>query len=491
MKWYPVIVSFICELIHASSLSISFRRALTVLQIKRSPSPEPSCPREVIASSYNLPQEVTDIILDLLSGDRTALKQCSLVCRAWVPRSTAHLFSIFYWPQCNYPVYSSPQRQQCGGEHSFDLCLQILENSSRMRMAIKELRLGRHWHYCENADLATNSLRNTIPLDILHSILSVLPCLRRLRLQYCITTPACSGQRPPQGQFTLDEAHLLHTEPSLQSTCDLLTLFDCINELHLVWDPDTVAPAATRPVIAPTTAIHALDLPYDADPEGAEIPCALDSLRGTIDPSSVRAFSMRGALRPTYIAALMPYAPSLTTLAYMAHRDFPATALPDCLRPTILCIYDGHIPSVMTPAVPQRPFTWNQSIIVRDLDHLIHADTREVYIEVPLPINYLDDHPVHADIVRACLRRSFAALDWTSLYRIFSRCPSFTRLLLGLGCASWLGDGRSEVIELAVKTLRELARERLPAWMIGKVVVTRHRGDVVDWAHGGLLNPTM
>ncbi|OCH90374.1 hypothetical protein OBBRIDRAFT_730925, partial [Obba rivulosa] len=42
---------------------------------------------------YQLPQEMTDTIIDFLHDDAAALRSCSLTCRTWLVRSRHHLFS--------------------------------------------------------------------------------------------------------------------------------------------------------------------------------------------------------------------------------------------------------------------------------------------------------------------------------------------------------------------------------------------------------------
>ncbi|KAJ7877013.1 hypothetical protein B0H13DRAFT_2195037, partial [Mycena leptocephala] len=41
----------------------------------------------------DLPQELTDKIIDGLHDDMPSLRDCSLVCWAWVPATRFHLFS--------------------------------------------------------------------------------------------------------------------------------------------------------------------------------------------------------------------------------------------------------------------------------------------------------------------------------------------------------------------------------------------------------------
>lgn len=44
----------------------------------------------------DLPQELIDIVLDNLHDDQRSLRQCSLVCKAWVPRCRSYIFEHIY-----------------------------------------------------------------------------------------------------------------------------------------------------------------------------------------------------------------------------------------------------------------------------------------------------------------------------------------------------------------------------------------------------------
>ncbi|EKM53886.1 uncharacterized protein PHACADRAFT_98186, partial [Phanerochaete carnosa HHB-10118-sp] len=45
-----------------------------------------------------LPQELIDQIIDKLCKNIPTLKSCSLTCRRWLPRSSAHLFASYAIP---------------------------------------------------------------------------------------------------------------------------------------------------------------------------------------------------------------------------------------------------------------------------------------------------------------------------------------------------------------------------------------------------------
>ncbi|TFK32268.1 hypothetical protein BDQ12DRAFT_617414, partial [Crucibulum laeve] len=50
-------------------------------------SPDSREPRNLL-----FPRELIDMMIDFLHKDRQALKQCSLVCRGWVPATRYHLY---------------------------------------------------------------------------------------------------------------------------------------------------------------------------------------------------------------------------------------------------------------------------------------------------------------------------------------------------------------------------------------------------------------
>ena len=66
---------------------------------------------------HGLPLEVQEIVLDQLSGDVQSLRNCSLVCRSWLPRSIFHLLRAVHIETgaqldafCDY-LDSHPQRR--------------------------------------------------------------------------------------------------------------------------------------------------------------------------------------------------------------------------------------------------------------------------------------------------------------------------------------------------------------------------------------------
>lgn len=138
----------------------------------------------------NLPQELTDIIIGNLHGDRRTLRTCSLVCRSWLPTSYQHLFRrVELWPPNSY--YARSIRK------AFPHCQRlysILLNSPHVANYIQELKvyegqIVNHEHWIgtdQTLPLVLRSLTNLkrieftrllwndLPLDLRRSICGVL-----------------------------------------------------------------------------------------------------------------------------------------------------------------------------------------------------------------------------------------------------------------------------------------------------------------------------
>ena len=131
-----------------------------------------------------LPPELCDSVVDHLHDDKPTLKVCTLVCKAWLPSSTIHLFSSFSWPPCHHVwetrVLTSADDFdcRCGTEKSnFEHLLMLLTVTPRVTSAVSCLRLS--------------SLRLSQPpffhlsLSTLYAIIDCLPYLRVIEFADC------------------------------------------------------------------------------------------------------------------------------------------------------------------------------------------------------------------------------------------------------------------------------------------------------------------
>ena len=97
------------------------------------------------------PLEISDRVIDFLSDDKVALRQCSLVCRDWLPRSSHHLFASFSWPPCYHGWLDrgwdyGPECCRCSSlddSNFWSEFLRFLDESQRVRAHIRDRKSTR------------------------------------------------------------------------------------------------------------------------------------------------------------------------------------------------------------------------------------------------------------------------------------------------------------------------------------------------------------
>ena len=131
-----------------------------------------------------IPQELVDYVLDHLHQDKQTLRQCSLVCRAWVASSSLHLFECLSWPPCVHTwSYDSSHSDsdsfpcKCSTLDYSSIWQQLLEfvRTHRVRKNLQQLRL-----WCDSGAGQVETPAYPIPVSELQGILSELPSLREL-----------------------------------------------------------------------------------------------------------------------------------------------------------------------------------------------------------------------------------------------------------------------------------------------------------------------
>lgn len=93
--------------------------------------------------SVQLPQELIDHIIDHLHRDVGTLKQCSLVCKAWVPSSTLH---IFFYLSLAYTLRYFATRNQEKAPRPYLLkyiydAVQLLRSPRKIWRVVRHLRI--------------------------------------------------------------------------------------------------------------------------------------------------------------------------------------------------------------------------------------------------------------------------------------------------------------------------------------------------------------
>lgn len=106
-----------------------------------------------------VPPEITDYIIDFLHSDKSTLRQCSLVCRDWVPPSSRHLFETLWWPPCYHAWYRyiwSRERCQCAtldGLNFWPEFVRFIEGSQRVRDHVRTVAIVFHWELFDLLEL--------------------------------------------------------------------------------------------------------------------------------------------------------------------------------------------------------------------------------------------------------------------------------------------------------------------------------------------------
>lgn len=137
--------------------------------------------------ALSFPQELVDAVIDHLYDDTDALRQCSVVCRAWEPSSTLHLFNSFSWPAYStyWLFYKSESGKNCKcPKHvtvaTFIGCEELLSSSARLRNAICHLRLmgsrSRHAQHSSSVE------SERMPYSFLYALPELLPSLQTLQI---------------------------------------------------------------------------------------------------------------------------------------------------------------------------------------------------------------------------------------------------------------------------------------------------------------------
>lgn len=202
-------------------------------------------------------QDIAEIIIESLYADKETLKQCSLICRDWLPSSSHYLLRRVQRPRpvhlnmtCDYfTVLGRTQQHSCSCPHpsetSFTTCIALISSSSRLRHYIRELKLTSCRPPCFRIPVHHYDF-NSEPLDlsVLISIINLLPTLEGLHLLSC----ALRSEYPPPGALLLNSLPVIQDKlyslrsllieefslPSaVQAVPDFLSLFRRIEKLSI------------------------------------------------------------------------------------------------------------------------------------------------------------------------------------------------------------------------------------------------------------------
>ena len=206
-------------------------------------------------------------MIDYLHDDMASLCEASLVCRAWLPTSSYHLFDRLAWPPCFHAWEEwTTRRCRCRAIDQTSFWLMLLafcRDSTRIRYNVRRLRVRFRWTVVDpEAQWNPLHYRTRITTTDLLTVAKLLPALRHLELvQLDLSpTPGLLEQDSESRVHALDK--LVLVDPGL-TDCDqfdgkriihFFCLFTVISTLILssVWNGVFAPPHAALLVLAST-----------------------------------------------------------------------------------------------------------------------------------------------------------------------------------------------------------------------------------------------
>ena len=189
------------------------------------------------------PPELFDSVIDHLHDDKATLRECSLVCKDWVPSSTFHLFFTFSWPPCHHMWHVRILRKARGNlclcsqdKAGFDRCLTLLSESPRIAAAIQCLKLNssRSVHHIDGSTRFTDE---AIPRSTLLAILDCLRHLRTVEFNNCLLEREMINVRNIYGAREVHEVRIIprhdHGYVPLYRALEVLSVFSHLRKLSI------------------------------------------------------------------------------------------------------------------------------------------------------------------------------------------------------------------------------------------------------------------
>lgn len=416
-----------------------------------------------VAAAAAFPQELVDVIIDHLHDDLPTLKKCSLICKAWEPTSTLHLFSSWSWPPCYhiwgeyaYQRETVPMICSCGHQNEISLarCFELLSSSARICGAVRRLRIWSDEPHPTQSSLAPNSRR------VLLQIMELLPSLRVLKCQQLRVMRSAKDvvSRWETGKRSIAELHNNERYKDSLSTASLLALFHTIDKLAVIGMERQGTPVAdSRQPKPPRTRVRFVQIKKTGAID--RVAKILEMLQERLDFAVLE--------RLEFVYCHIPDAPSffrsatqLSTLKYTVHSLAPS-----------------HIP----PGVPLRSLTirgasqleadpdsaaqdWQH--ILRDVAGLAHARLEELcmVLWVYEKSDWFDDLPP-TDEPFELLEGLLMAPDWTPLNHVMRRCPRLRKIsfIIGLPQDPYRSELLGQDVARSQEVVWDAARERLEA----------------------------
>lgn len=379
-------------------------------------------------AARELPQELVDIVIDQLHDNPAALRRCSLVCKAWEPSTTLHLFSCWSWPPCGHvwEAYTTPSSSEacvCGDRKNTSLarCFEILSSSPRICRGIRRLRIWSHQPQ-PGSSFPPNSFIQ------LSGILNILPSLHSLHCTDCQMVPweQYDGSATDFGRKSLATVHNDGSHPASLHTAALLTLFDDIDYLIVSGFADR---SLTVPLLNPPQDLHRTrvrTLKIDNSRRLSDVSGVFRIIQDHVDLQVLERLELMYCRLPQD-ASFFQSATRLSAVTYCVHSTHCA-----------------HIP----PNLPLESLSMTGSLwlshegsshdgwqhILRDVAGLLyhHLEQLSIVLQFFDPRYWPSSTPPPPDQPFSMLEEFFHASDWTPLSTLPSRCPSLRNVHITL-----------------------------------------------------------
>ena len=276
------------------------------------------------SNSPRLPQELIDYILDNLDGNNRILKQCCLVCKAWLPRSSQTLFSTFLWPSCRHAwdrLYTHPRPMRCKCVRDladYDNLLEVLSASTRIRLMVQCLKLNPIRFHPEGTYTYKMMDFRTFPL-----IINLLPRLRLLEFHdwhgWTDPFPEVLPTLPAGTVCAISEIRFNGCRHYIPDASDVLSMFSHVHRLSLGCYEST--PPEPLELIEPTrqpgNGLHITCIEFgEQNSPDSWFPW----LQRNADLSSLRQVVFHRLVDYDKMRGFLASATSVCSLAYVMHR---------------------------------------------------------------------------------------------------------------------------------------------------------------------------
>ena len=425
-----------------------------------------------------LPPELVDTVIDFLHNDKQALRQCSLVSKAWIPSSTLHLFATITWPPCAHqwpdsfvpPIQDSTTLCRCVRSRAdFDILLHVLSTTPRIHHNVRELKLT-SW-----VTILYDGRYNVIEFQSISymktiEIIRAVPHLRRLELLDFIPDLMWPSEVDFHARIPyIQELRVRVNERrvAMLAMLDVLSLFTHVHRLTIEGSPIDLETTFVTPSTASLTATSVDELDIASHPANMEK--VTRGLCRLVDGSSMRRLQVHPNEILPGLEPLSRSAENLEFLSYTVGSRPPAIVDPSKLRS--LSLRNRLV------IFPEGASEWES--LLRDLRIL--ANPQLTSLEITLEVfrdSARTDQPVEESTPVAVLEDYLMRFDWGSLVIVLEGCPRLGELTINLALQG-LGLGLGKDIDRVIDIVHEVMQPHFKGTLHPKLTVVHKRGRMI------------